>query len=183
MTAPPRCPDCGAIMLMMVRTPNGKKTNWCPGCEPVIEWRASSELNQKESSMKKLSILILIVGLAFTVSGVTCMLNLQKNICNPPPAVLAVANATAPLISIAISMALPGSAVYVNAVSVMAAVTAIQGGVCLSLTQLNNLIAWLQSDEAKSLQTKAMYKAGPMKAQAVIDPAPLIAWRDKTTKR
>ena len=127
--------------------------------------------------MKKLIVLLAIVALAFSTTGATCLQNVQDKVCNPPADVIAVANAAAPLVAIAINIAVPGSTVYVNAVSVMAAVTAIQGGVCVSVTQLNALISWLQSDEAKTLQEKAMVKAGPAKT-AALDPAPLIAWRD-----
>jgi amino acid transporter len=127
--------------------------------------------------MKKILVLCLIIAVGLGVTGATCLQNVQDKVCNPPADVIAVVNAAAPLVAIAINIAVPGSAVYVNAVSVMATVTAIQGGACVSMTQLNALIVWLQSDEAKSLQAKAMVKAEPTKAVA-LDPAPLIAWRD-----
>jgi hypothetical protein len=127
--------------------------------------------------MKKIVILCLIVALAFGATGATCMQTAQDRVCNPPQNVIAVVNAAAPLVAIAINMAVPGSAAFVNAVSVQGAITAIQGGVCVSLGQLNNLIAWLQSDAVKELQAKAMLKAGPARAMA-LDPAPLIAWRE-----
>ena len=127
--------------------------------------------------MRKIAILCLVVAVAFGAMGATCMRNVQEVICNPPQAVIDVANAAAPLVAIAITMALPGSAAYVNAVAVQGAITAIQGGACVSITQLNNLIAWLQSDEAQGLQVKAMLKAGPAKATAPISVQPLIDWR------
>ena len=102
---------------------------------------------------------------------------LQTAACNPPANVIAVAQAAAPLVATAINMFIPGSVAYVTAVTVQGAVTAILGGACVTLTQLDNLIAWLQSDAAKTLQAKAMVKAGPMKAAAVIDPQALIDWR------
>jgi hypothetical protein len=124
--------------------------------------------------MKKYLAILAIVAL---VSGCAFLQTAQDTICNPPQSVITVANAAAPLVAIAINMAGPGSAAYVNAVTVQGAITAIQGGACVSLTQLNALIAWLQSDEAQTLQTKAMIKVGPMKAVA-INVQPLIDWRD-----
>lgn len=126
--------------------------------------------------MKKLLAVMMILAL---IGGCSFLQTAQDTICNPPQSVIAVANAAAPLVAIAINMTLPGSASYVNAVTVQGAITAIQGGACVSLTQLNNLIAWLQSNEAQQLQAKAMLKAGPMKALA-ISVQPLIDWRDST---
>lgn len=121
--------------------------------------------------MKKFLVAMMVVTM--TVSGCSFLQTTQDTFCNPPADVIAVANAAAPLVAVAISIAVPGSAVYVNAVSVMAAITAIQGGACVSLTQLNTLIAWIQSDEAKSIQTKALIKViAPISAQ------PLLDWRD-----
>ena len=128
--------------------------------------------------MKKVIVLCMIVVLAFGVMGATCMQNVQEAVCNPPQSVIDVANAVAPLITVAITMAIPGSEAYVTAVTVQGAITAIQGGACVSVTQLNALIVWLQSDTAKALQTKAMAKAGPTKAVPMINPQPLIDWRD-----
>jgi hypothetical protein len=127
--------------------------------------------------MKKVLVLCLVIAVALGVSGATCMQQIQDRVCNPPASVIAVANAASPLVAIAINIALPGSAAYVTAVSVQGAITAIQGGVCVSVTQLNALIAWLQSDEIQALQTKQMLKAGPMQA-VVISVQPLIDWRD-----
>ena len=128
--------------------------------------------------MKKVMVLCLIVALAFGATGATCMQTVQNDICNPPASVIAVAQAAAPLIATAINLAIPGSSAYVTAVTVQAVTTAILGGACVSVTQLNALIAWLQSSDAKALQVKAQVKAGPMKATAFIDVSPLIAWRD-----
>jgi len=127
--------------------------------------------------MKRIAILCLIVAMGLGVTGATCLQNVQDRVCNPPQAVIDVANAAAPLVAMAIQIALPGSAAYVNAVSVQAAITAIQGGACVSVTQLNNLIAWLQSEQAQTLAAKAMVKAGPARAMA-INVQPLISWRD-----
>jgi hypothetical protein len=125
--------------------------------------------------MKKILVLCMVVALAFGATGATCLQQVATQACNPPPAVIAVVQAAAPLVAIAITTFIPGSAQYVNAVAVQGVVTAILGGACVSLTQLNNLIAWLQSDDAKVIQVKAMVKAGPMKAQA-INIQPLVDW-------
>ena len=127
--------------------------------------------------MKKIMVLCCIIALALGVAGATCMQNVQETACNPPASVIAVAQAAAPLVAVAINMAIPGSVAYVTAVTVQGAVTAILGGACVSLTQLNALIAWLQSDTAKALQAKAMVKAGPAKASPVISSQALIDWR------
>ena len=132
--------------------------------------------------MKKVMILCAIIALGLGATGATCLQNVQENVCNPPPAVIEVVNAAAPLVAVVINTALPGSAAYVNAITVQGAITAIQGGVCVSLTQLNALIAWLQSDEARTLQLKAMAKAGPARALAVLSAQPLIDWRDARIK-
>ena len=127
--------------------------------------------------MKKIMVLCMLVALAFGVTGATCTGQVQEMACNPPASVITVAQAAAPLVAVAINMAIPGSAAYVNAVTVQGAVDALLGGACVSLTQLNALIAWMQSDTAKTLQAKAMVKAGPAKATAAINPQVLIDWR------
>ena len=127
--------------------------------------------------MKKILILCCLIALAFGATGATCMQSVQNVACNPPANVIAVAQAAAPLVAIAINMAIPGSDAYVTAVTISGAVTAILGGACVSLTQINALIAWLQSDQVKMLQVKAMVKVGPAKAVTAISPDALIKWR------
>jgi hypothetical protein len=116
------------------------------------------------------------------IAGCAFLQTVQDKVCNPPQAVIDVVSAASPLISVAVGLAVPGSEEYITAVALQAAATAILAGTCVTLTQLNNLIAWFQSDKAKSLAAKmAMAKIGPVKA-ALLDPAPLIAWRDSQTK-
>lgn len=129
---------------------------------------------------------LLIVAIAFglLVAPVGCasvkafFTSAQEIACSPPANVIAVAKAAAPLVAIAINMLVPGTEAYINIVTVEQAVDAILGGACVSLTELNALITWLQSDMAKSIQTKTAVKAAPMKAIAAIDPQALIDWRN-----
>ena len=132
--------------------------------------------------MRKVIVLLAIVALGLGVTGATCMQNVQEAVCNPPQSVIDIANAAAPLVASVIVTLVPGSEAYVTAVTVQAAVTAIQGGACVTITQINTLIAWLQSDEAVSMQMKAMAKAGPANAKSLISVQPLIDWRDGVKK-
>ena len=125
--------------------------------------------------MKKIIVLCLILSLAFGATGATCMQNVQTQACNPPAAVVSALPAAVSLIKIALSVFVPGTAAYLAAVDASAVATSIESGVCVSVTQLNNLIAFLQSKDVQTLQTKAMLKAGPMKAQ-VINVQPFVDW-------
>ena len=124
--------------------------------------------------MKRISILCLIIALGLSVTGATCMQTVQTQACNPPANVIAVANAVISLLLPELNILLPGSAAF------NAYVTAenISAGVCVGVTELNALIAYIQSSDAKALQNRAQVKAGPMLAKAFIDPQPLINWRD-----
>ena len=127
--------------------------------------------------MKKVAILCMIVAMAFGATGATCMQNVATQACDPPVAVTAVITSIVTLAKFGVSYFVPGTQDYMDAVSAEGVATSIEAGVCVSVTQLNNLIAWVNSMSTKSLQTKAMVKAGPMKAQ-VINVAPLQAWAD-----
>ena len=128
--------------------------------------------------MKKILILLTIVALAFGTMGATCMQNTQQTICNAPPAVVAQIQAVISLAELGLATFVPGTALYVAAVSAYATASAIQSGLCIGLTQLNALIAFIQNPQVAPLQAKAMVKAGPMKAVA-INPQAFIDWRDK----
>jgi hypothetical protein len=127
--------------------------------------------------MKKILVLCLIIAVGLGASGATCMQQVQDTVCSPPAAVMAVVSAAAPLVAFMIQQAVPGSVVFVNAVSIQQTITAILAGTCVSVEQLNKLIAWIQSEQIQSLQAKANLKKGPMKATA-LSARPLIAWRD-----
>ncbi len=76
-------------------------------------------------------------------------------VCDPPPAVLTIATAAA-------SFVLPGTLAA-------EAVTRIQQGLCVTVTQINALIAYLSGEEGQK---------GLKAAKAPLDLAPLIQWRD-----
>ena len=125
--------------------------------------------------MKKILILCVVLALAFGAFGATCMQNIQTQACTPPAAVISALPVAITLISIALSTFFPGSAAYLAAVNASAVANSIEVGVCVSVTQLNALIAFLQSNDVKAVQAKAMMKAGPAKA-TVLNIAPLQAW-------
>jgi hypothetical protein len=130
--------------------------------------------------MKKIMVLCLVIALAFGASGATCLQNVQTNACNPPAAVIAILPAAISIITTALSVFVPGTAPYLAAVNSSAVANSIEVGICVSALQLNALIAFLQSQETKTVQTKMMMKAGPARAKA-LDISPLVAW-SKTAK-
>jgi len=126
--------------------------------------------------MKRLLILCIIVAMGFAVTGATCMKNVQTQVCSPPANVIAIAKAVAPIIQTVIMVALPGSAAYVAAVDAAGIVDYIQNGLCISTTQLNNLIAFLKSEVFKTAQVKMAAKRGVAKAE-LINIQPLLDWK------
>ncbi len=127
--------------------------------------------------MKKILILCLIIAVGLGVSGATCLNNLQDNICNPPPAVISAVQAAAPVVAFIINQAREDSDEYITAVAVQGVVTSILAGACVSVTQLNNLIAWLDSNQGQAAVAESNLKAGPMKAKAINIQA-LRDWRN-----
>jgi hypothetical protein len=116
--------------------------------------------------MKKVMVLILILALAFTGCA-----TVQTTACNPPANVIAVANAVIAFLLPELNILVPGSAAfnaYITAQNIAA-------GVCVGVTELNALIAWIQSEDAKTMVAQANLKAGPMRAKA-INVQPLIDW-------
>jgi hypothetical protein len=126
-------------------------------------------------------ILLLIVALAFGATGATCMQQIQTQACNPPAAVISMLPVAITIITMALSTFVPGTAAYLAAVNASAVANSIEVGVCVGVTQLDALIAFLQSSDVKSIQTKAMVKAGPMRAQA-LNVQPLIDWQKTVNK-
>ena len=126
--------------------------------------------------MKRLLILCIIVAMGFAVTGATCLKNVQTQVCAPPANVIAIAKAVAPVIQMAIMIAVPGSAAYLAAVDAAGIVDYVQSGLCISTTQLNNLIAFLKSDVFKTAEVKMMAKRGTAKAE-LINIQPLIDWK------
>jgi len=116
-----------------------------------------------------------------TKSVSNCFKAAQDKACNPPAAVMTVINMAAPLLATFLNLAVPGSAVYINAANALELVKTVQNTGCIMLTDLNKLIAYLQSaDFAQVQSTVAMaeMKKG-YKAQAPIDAQPLVDWRAK----
>ena len=126
--------------------------------------------------ISKVFVLCIVIALGFGASGATCLQNVQTTICNPPANVIAVAKAAAPVIEMAIIMLVPGTAAWLAAVDASVAVDSIQNGICIGVSQLNNLIAFLQSSTAQTAQAKLMVKKGPMRAVA-LHIGPLIQWK------
>jgi hypothetical protein len=113
-----------------------------------------------------------------TESFLNCLEAAEKIACNPPQSVIIVAEAAIPIIEIAIGALVPGSAEWMTAVTAGATahtiVTSVQTGVCVGLGQLNNLIAFLESPQAKATQVKMLKRA--KMAPAPLDIAPLKVW-------
>lgn len=126
--------------------------------------------------MKKVLVLCCILALAFGATGATCMKNVQTQVCAPPANVIAVAKTVAPIIQMILMTAIPASAPYLAAVDAAGIVDYIQNGLCISTTQLNSLIAFLQSEVFKTAQVKMMAKRGPAKAE-LINIQPLLDWK------
>lgn len=134
--------------------------------------------------MKKVILLILVVGLALSLTGATCLQNVQEIACNPPPAVLASVNAAAPIIAYAITLLVKGSDEWATAVNAQAAVTALQAGVCISLKQLNGLIAFLNGETFKRAEAKVMMARWINRDQVrTVNVAPLEEWAAKFPRK
>ena len=127
--------------------------------------------------MKKIVILCCIVALGLGVTGATCMQNVQTAACSPPAAVISILPSVIQIAAVALATFVPGTAQYLAAVNASAVANSIEVGICVSATQLNDLITFLQSNNVKTLQAKMMVKAGPMKAVA-FNIQPLIDWQN-----
>ena len=125
--------------------------------------------------MKKLAILILVISMSLSFTGASCLNNTQQILCNPPANVVAVANAAAPVIAMIINLSVPGSAAWVNANNAAGIVSTIQSRVCIGITQLNTLIAFLESSIFKQAQTKAM--VGKKLVPVPLNIQPLRDWK------
>ena len=116
-----------------------------------------------------------------TKSFSNCFKVAQDKACNPPAAVMAIVNMAAPLLVTFLNLAVPGTTAYINAANALVAVKTIQNTGCILLTDLNNLIAYLQSADfaqAQNMVAAAEMKKG-LKAQPPIDAQPLVDWRAK----
>lgn len=131
-------------------------------------------------------VLALILSAAMLVAGcctgadgsksfMNCMRSAQTILCNPPADVVQAVNYVAPVIAMILNTAVPGTAAYINAVTAQQVVTALQAGACVTLTQLNQLIAYMQSDVFKTEVAK-LAKGPAMPTPVPVDP--LIKWRN-----
>ena len=106
--------------------------------------------------MKKVLVVLLVVALS--LSGCAGFLKfsqqVQDKLCNPPANVMMILEQAAPIVQAIISMAVPGSAAFIAAVNAKQVIDSIQGGACVTVTQLNNLITFLQSADAKKEMSK-----------------------------
>jgi len=126
--------------------------------------------------MRKIMVLCLVIALAFGATGATCKnfwIGAQDKVCNAPANVMAVIDGIITVAELGVATFVPGSAAYIAAIQSFGTATSIKDGLCVSLTQLNALIAYVQSQPA--LRKKAMAKVDPAKAVA-INVQPLIDW-------
>ncbi len=101
-----------------------------------------------------------------TSNALNCLKTSQDIVCNAPQGVMDVIGVVAPLIA---SYVFPS----IDPALVKAAVTGIQQGGCVTLTQLNALIAWIT---AFNNQQQAAALKGLYKAPKSIPVDPLIIW-------
>ncbi|TRZ44516.1 hypothetical protein D4S03_11975 [bacterium] len=126
--------------------------------------------------MKRLAVLIMALSLLAGCAGVKAFFTQTQTIaCAPPAEVIAVAKAAAPLILLAVQMTIPGSATWLAGVDAASAVDSIQKGICISATQLSNLITFLESKNVKMAQAKASKKT--TKVAKGLDIGPLVRWQ------
>ncbi len=116
-----------------------------------------------------------------TKNFTNCLLADQDEVCNPPASVMAVIDAAAPIIAAIVNVAVPGSAAWVTATTMKNAITSVQTVGCLSVSTLNELIAYIQS-AAFTQQVATMRAEGKYMAVPVIDVGPLVDWRDSGKK-
>jgi len=122
--------------------------------------------------MKKILALCLMIALAFGAGGATCLQNIQGKVCNPTADSMNVANAVVAVLLPVLNSLVPGSAAF------NAYITAqnIQAGGCVTITELNNLIIFIQGINT---QNQLAAKKGVLKmAPALIPVQPLENWRD-----
>lgn len=106
----------------------------------------------------------------------------QTMACNPTPAVVEVVTAAVPILATAVSIAVPGTQAWVAAYGAQNIANVILSGACVSLDQLNALIAYLSSDAAKVAQAK-MAVVKMKKGVAVTRPLdinPLVIWANSS---
>ena len=109
-----------------------------------------------------------------TKNTTNCMMAAQDIMCNPSPDVLVAANVVLTLLKGVANSYLPGTSEFTAYVTAQN----IAGVGCTTVTGLNGLIAYLQSNQAKSLMVA---KSGPLSVAAV-PVQPFIDWRNSAGK-
>lgn len=134
--------------------------------------------------MKKVMVLVMVLGLLAagcctrmvggkeTKSFGNCLATAQDYVCNPPQEVVAVVTTAAPLLVTVVNALVPGTAAYINAVNAAQTAQALQSGLCVFVTDLNNLISVLQSPDTQAAQAKmvsAKALPAPINTQVLIN--------------
>ena len=144
---------------------------------------------------KKLAVLTVILALFLPLGGCcqrlgtdgkvtksfpNCLIKAQEFICAPPEAAKEVVTAAIPLLVATLNTMIPGTSGFINVNSAAATAENIRQGLCVFVTDLNNLIGVLQTvsaqeTQAKMLRTKALAKP--------IDVQVLINWKVTATAK
>jgi ABC-type oligopeptide transport system substrate-binding subunit len=78
-------------------------------------------------------------------SFANCVGLVENYACNPPAAVTQIINQALPLVVSVLNVAVPGSAAFVNATNAQAEMQALIQGGCISVTTLDDLVAYLST--------------------------------------
>lgn len=105
-------------------------------------------------------------------SFLNCIQKAQETVCNPPDNVKALMQMAAPIIVGLVNTAIPGSVAYFNAQMALNTINSIQRIGCTSLTALNQLIAFMQSESFQVAAHTGKYTAMPI----AVNVQPLVDW-------
>lgn len=128
--------------------------------------------------MKKLVFLFLVIFLGMSLTGATCMSNIQKVLCSPTPEQRATAASVKQFIASGAVIAGPmviktatGLDVTVTYEQAIGALSAVEAGLCVGATDLQLALEWFAAITA--VPAKEVLKMAPRKA--IPDTGPL--WR------
>lgn len=119
-----------------------------------------------------------------TTSFSNCLDDVETVLCNPPQVVMDVAQLADPILQMLLKGLAPDSELYDKVVSSISVVSFIQQGLCVTVHQVNNLIAVLGTPEAKMAEVQlakrslVMMKAVPAQVNVKV----LENWRDGVIK-
>ena len=119
-----------------------------------------------------------------TKSFSNCLSSSQDMVCSPSPAVMATLAAAGPILTYLAAILAPGSELLVGILTSQATINSIQAGLCVTVTELNNLIKVLSSSEVALAQAQLTKQAFTMKKAApnTVNVQPLVDW-GKTAKQ